>query len=307
MTEFSNRLAFIVPTKDHPEPLRRMLGSLASQSCLPHQLIVVDGSDPPIEHIVQEFPSLGIEYIREFPPSLSRQRNVGIAAVKETINLAGYLDDDLVLEPGCIEAVMQFWESATPDVGGVRFNIISDPMPKATWIKSLFMADSHDRGRVLPSGHVSMIGPVSQDKYVDWLSGGATVWRIQVVEEFAYDEWFEGTGYLEDVEYSYRVHKEYKLMVVSDAKVQHFSSPVRREMNYTLGKWQIINRMYFVNKNPEFSRPLVYWALLGDMVLNAGTSLWKRDWGLLMRAWGNCAGVLILATGRSQKIGGVYK
>ena len=307
MTEFANSLAFVVPTKDHPEPLRRMLASLAGQSRLPEQIIVVDGSDPPIEHIVREFPSLGIEYIREFPPSLAKQRNVGMAAVQESINLAGYLDDDLVLQPGCIEAVLRFWETATPDIGGVRFNIISDPMPRGTWIKSLFMADSHDRGRVLPSAHVSMIGPISQNKYVDWLSGGATVWRKQVVEEFAYDEWFEGTGYLEDVEYSYRVHKAYNLMVVSDAKVQHFSSPVRREMNYTLGKWEIINRMYFVQKNPEFTRSLVYWALLGNLLLNVGTSLWKRDLGLLMRAWGNCAGVLILATGRSQKIGGAWK
>ena len=36
-------LAFVIPTKDRGEDLRRMLGSLVNQTRLPDQVIVVDG------------------------------------------------------------------------------------------------------------------------------------------------------------------------------------------------------------------------------------------------------------------------
>ena len=33
----------------------------------------------------------------------------------------------------------------------------------------------------------------------DWLSGGATIWRMSVVNA-SYEEWYIGDGYLEDKE-----------------------------------------------------------------------------------------------------------
>ncbi len=36
MSSFKNKLTFVVPTKDRPKELRRMLQSLAAQTCLPH-------------------------------------------------------------------------------------------------------------------------------------------------------------------------------------------------------------------------------------------------------------------------------
>ena len=72
-----HRIAFVVPTKDRPEDLRRMLASLAAQSRKADQIVVVDGSEPPVRHVVEEFPGIGIEYVRVFPPSLAQQRNGG--------------------------------------------------------------------------------------------------------------------------------------------------------------------------------------------------------------------------------------
>ncbi len=73
-----HKIAFVVPTKDRPDDLRVMLRSVAAQTRKPDQLVVVDGSDPNIRSITEEYPELDIDYVRVFPPSLAEQRNAGI-------------------------------------------------------------------------------------------------------------------------------------------------------------------------------------------------------------------------------------
>ena len=55
-------------------------------------------------------------------------------------------------------------------------------------------------GSVAPSGLVCEVGRVNIDIESDWLCGGATVWRREVIEAYSYDNWFQGTGFMEDVE-----------------------------------------------------------------------------------------------------------
>lgn len=106
-----NRLAIVIPTKDRPDDLRKLLDSLRSQSRRPDQVIVVDGSNPDVSHVVAEFRELPLDYVRVYPPSLARQRNAGMARLAGDITLAGYLDDDIVLERDAVEAMMRFWEA----------------------------------------------------------------------------------------------------------------------------------------------------------------------------------------------------
>ena len=307
MNYFTGRIAFVVPTKDRPDELRRMLRSVEAQSFRPDQVIVVDGSEDRVEGIISELPALNIEYLRVYPPSLSKQRNAGMAAVDPSMTLAGYLDDDLVLEPGAIEAMLRFWETAGEDVGGARFNIVNEELPRGIWIKSLFLLESQKRGDILRSGYQTAIGRVAQDTYVRWLSGGVTLWRKRVIDEFTYDEWFQGTGYLEDVDYSYSVGKKYKLVVVADARVDHLTSPVRKDSNFVLGKWQAINRMYFVKKHGEFQFLMFCWSIFGEFLLNVLTAVKDLNRPRLGRAWGNLVGIIWIAQGRLEKVDGLLK
>ena len=304
---FKNRIAFVVPTRNRRRDLFRMLHSIQAGSAYPDQIVIVDGGEELVGDVAQAFPQLPIDYERVYPPSLSAQRNAGMARLRPEITLAGYLDDDLVLQPDAVEAMLRFWESARPGTGGASFNIISDRRPRATAIKGLLLLDAPRRGAVLASGYHTMICPVEATIQVQWLFGGATVWRREVIREFQYDEWFHGTGFLEDVDYSYRVGKKYELMVVADARLDHLSWPIRREMNYTLGKWQVVNRYYFVRKHAELSRAGFWWAMLGQMVVNAAKALVDRDRGMANRAAGNLAGAAALAFGRRERIGGILR
>jgi glycosyltransferase involved in cell wall biosynthesis len=304
---YSHKLAFVVPTYNRPDDLRRMLTSLSGQSVQCTQCIIVDASDEPVRYILEEFPALPLDYVYVSPPSLSEQRNAGMQKLQPGITLAGYLDDDIVLLDGTLEAMLSFWETAPGEVGGARFNIEDDFVAPAKWWQLLFLMNGNEMGAVLKSGVGTGIGTVANDIYVQWLSGGATIWRREVISEFDYDEWYEGHGFLEDLDYSYRVSKKYKLVVIANARVLHLTRPLRKDRNYLLGQWQVINRIYFVKKHPELSLPLCYWAIFGNLSLSLVMGILKPRSGRLNRAWGNFVGLTKTLTGRMERIGGLFK
>jgi glycosyltransferase involved in cell wall biosynthesis len=302
------RLALVVPTKDRPEDLAKLLASLAAQTRAPDQLIVVDGSEPPVKHVC-DAAGLPVDYVRVFPPSLSQQRNAGMARLRPDITHAGYLDDDIVLEPDAVAQMMRAWENAGPEVGGIGFNITNRPKPPWMWLRRLFLLEHRDAGRMVASGCAASHYVCDADHEADWLSGGAAVWQRDVVEKFTYDEWFIGTGLLEDVDYSFNVRERYRLRVAAAARLAHYSRPIRRDSQYRLGKWQVINRMYLVRKYRArgLSAPLAWWASAGMVLLHFAAALARRDGAFLDRTRGNLAGMASELLGRREQIGGHLK
>jgi len=296
--KFSHKIAFVVATKDRPVELRNMLRSLEAQSYKPDQIIIVDGSAEPVEDVLKEFSTFSINYIRCIPPSAARQRNVGIKAVKPEITLIGFLDDDTVLEPDALEKMMEFWERASDDIGGAAFNMVNHPPLHASWLKSLPLTEklglySKDKGKVLPSGFHTMIGFVSETIFVQWLTTGATVWRKNILDKFQFDEWFKGYSYLEDLDFSYQIGKEYRLAIVANAKYYHYPASTGRGSSYEFGKREVANRLYFVKKNQNLSLFRCYLALLVRMFMSMSFSIKERRLGYLQRAFGNCVGIVL--------------
>lgn len=303
------KIAYVVPTKDRPVDLRKLLESLRKQTVAPSQIVIVDASDPAIESLCAEYTDLPLTYVREFPPSLARQRNAGMAALHDEITVAGYLDDDLELADDATEQMIRFWEEAGADVGGAAFAIVNQPQRHSILglFANFFLLNSNQQGRVLASGFASSIGTPVEDIKTEWLYGGATLWRREVINSFSYDEWYIGHGYLEDVDYSYRVSRSYNLWVVSKARVWHWPHPVLLAKNEGLGKQQIVNRLYFVRKMGGFSKVLLVWALMGQGILNLLQSAKARDASGLYRFYGNLKGLGLLLSGHKDSAGGVWK
>jgi glycosyltransferase involved in cell wall biosynthesis len=305
----THRIAFVVPTKDRPDDLRKMLASLAAQTRRPDQVIVVDGSEPPVREVVEQSGAPAAQYVREFPPSLARQRNAGMARLRDDITLAGYLDDDIVLEPQAVQRMLEFWEQAGAEVGGAAFTITNNPQPRAMGVKQMLGIDHVRPGRVLPSGFVSSILPQRADLETEWLYGGATVWRRAVIAAYPYDEWFVGTGYMEDIDFSCSVRERYRLFVVAGARLAHYSRPVRADRQRLLGKWQVVNRMHVVRKHRArgLSVAAAWAASFGLFLMNLAAALLRLRRDPWNRACGNAAGMLAELLGRREQIGGHLK
>jgi len=306
---FTHRLAIVVPTKDRRRDLGLMLASLHKQTVRPAQVVVVDGSEQEVRDVVESFPDLAVEYVRVFPPSLSRQRNAGMAQLRPDITVAGYMDDDAVLEPEAVERMLAFWETAPPDTGGASFNVVNSPVPRWGKLRRLLGIGNGRPGAVLPSGIATAPGYVAADIETDWLTGGGTIWRREIIDQYPYDEWFIGMGYLEDLDYSYNIRQRYRLMVVAGAKIDHNSPPMRRDRYYLLGKWQIVNRMYVVRKYRQqgLSVPRAWAMSVAMLVLHGLGSILRADRTYWDRARGNLAGILSELFGRREQIGGFLK
>lgn len=114
------KIAFITPTKDRPDDIRKMLSSYMSQTRRPDQVIIVDSSLESVSNVVHEFPHLEIAYKRwEKTPSAADQRNGGIELLRDDIDLVCFFDDDQILHVDAIEKMVDFWQvennRLTPD------------------------------------------------------------------------------------------------------------------------------------------------------------------------------------------------
>ncbi len=260
-----HKLCLVIPTKDRPFELERLLKSMEKQDILPDQIVIVDGGNPGIKWLADKFPELPIDYLQVLPPGLTRQYNAGIRSVREDINLVGMLDDDIVLEKGCLSSMLDFWEKSEDRMGGAGFNIVNAMVPKKRWWSrfiSLSTEGNKRKGALLKSGRNVSYCPAAFDSETEWLCSGATVWRKEILDEFKFDEWFAGYGIVDDIDFSYRVSKDYKLAVVADAKVQHLETGNK---DYFFWAYVVtMNHLYFSSKYKDLSQLLCAISFLND-------------------------------------------
>ncbi|MDX1737170.1 MAG: glycosyltransferase family 2 protein [Alphaproteobacteria bacterium] len=304
MTE---KIAYVVPTMDRPDDLRCLFKSITNQTVQPDQIIIVDGSNPPIKTVCDEFKNLDITYVREYPPSLAKQRNAGMAALHPNITIAGYLDDDLELDPLATEEMHKFWSAADKNVGGASMSIIGQKEPYRQGLLRFFMMHGDPPGQILKSGFPCYIPFVDKNIETKWLYGGATLWRREVINQFAYDEWYAGHGFGEDYDYSYRVSKKYRLFVVGTSQTWHHEHPMSESKMYVLGRQQIYNRLYFIRKVGDFSRIYVSWALFGQFMINFMALLRRPKKATWDRLRGNFRGLFEASFGKQDSFFGYWK
>ena len=290
------KLTFVVPTKDRPDELRRLLESMEIQTRPPDEVLVVDGGAAPVREVVERCRGLQVRYLRSLPPSATRQRNTGIQAVRPDHDLIGILDDDSVLAPEACEEMLRFWETASADIGGASFNLVNHPPLFASGLKHLRMAErmglySRTQGAVLPSGFQVMLSDLNENRTVQWLPSGTSVWRRTVFQAFRFDEWYAGYSYLEDLDFSYQVGKRYKLVVVAGARQFHYPSPRGRLDGFRFGQREVANRLHFVRKHGELSEVRCYAALTIRAFLSLVLAVRERNRDYVRRTAGNVIGL----------------
>ena len=295
-------ISFVVATKDRPAELARLWRSLNEQTRPPHEVIVVDAGTEPVPGGAMDTSRVALTYVRAARPSAARQRNEGIAACRRNAELIGFLDDDVVLEKTAVEEMGRFWIQAGHDVGGAAFNMLNHPPLAWPSLKLTAFVEkaglyARRRGAVSPAGFQTMISRIEATEYTDWLPSGASVWRREILDRFRFDEWFEGYSYLEDLDFSYRVGKAFRLAVVAPAGYYHLPAGTGRGSGYRFGVREVLHRVHFVRKNPELSLVRCYAALAVRFLMNGALSMQEASPYYLGRAFGNLVG-LARALGR---------
>jgi GT2 family glycosyltransferase len=238
------------------------------------ELLVVDQSDD-AEHaeLVAHLPP-HVERIRR-PPGLPAARNAGLAATRSPIVL--YLDDDVILTDGCLEAHRRAY--ADPTVGGavgrIRERLLRPNARGPT-------------NRVGYSGRILVNLDADRAAEVEILKGANMSLRRRALGEVGgFDEGYTGTALLEDADVSVRLRRRgWRLRFLPDAAVEHLSAPaggVRADRS-DAERWRFRNTGYFVRR----TRAAPGWVAAGaTFAAIAAKSAWTaRDPGVAVRLAG---------------------
>jgi GT2 family glycosyltransferase len=271
-------LSVVVCTKDRAADLARFLESLAAQERLPEELIVVDAGGMPVDEQVQRFaarvPAVACRHLRT-EPGLPRQRNLGIAAAAGDV--IAFFDDDVVLEPGYLGAVLAvFARDAAGEVGGVGGAQVPDPTPREPRVRRtvarLFGLETYGRGVVKRSGRPDYLFSPATETDVELLSGCNMTFRREVLETHRFDERLAGYALGEDLQLSYRVSRRWRLVLTPDARLAHRHTGGGRPQPDAYQRMAIFNRYLFFREHVR-RRPADWlawgWATLGHTLLVA--------------------------------------
>ena len=277
----------IVCTKERPAELQRFIDSLNGQTRPADELILVDASrDDRTQEMARRFSggaAYPIIYLRT-KPGLTRQRNIGVRVAAGRYLF--FFDDDVILSRHYVEFVLDAFERSTPPMlGGVTGRIVNLPhMDLATRLcQKLFMLSDCGGGKLKQSGFPSMAcGPRPVRVFV---LPGCSVYSRAVFDRYAFDENLVDYGYMEDVDFSSRVSREFRLLYCPEAEFEHHPSTFRKYGAAALREMMVRHHVYLYRKNSPKTPVHVaafIWSLLGILICNA----------LLSRDMEACRGIL---------------
>lgn len=261
--------SILVATMNRPNAVANLLDSIEKQAFLPQEFILIDQSKDErtqkiCEAYLRRISSRGqrFKYVRQDVPCLVRARNRCID--ESTGDILCFVDDDVILNRDYFERVAFYFQDSA--IGGVTGNVrVEKPLKGFKWevrkfIKRMFLLNSFD-GRLTPStfGYPIYEREISEVMEVELFAGYSMNYRRELVLRNRPDEWFRGYGYREDVDLSYRISRDAKLIIVPDAKFIHDVSMINRLETGALKKMQAGNHLYLFKKFQKYG--LASWIL----------------------------------------------
>lgn len=238
----------VICTRNRPDDLRDCLASLATQTRPASTVRIVDASDPDeaaaVAALVGRHAELPAVLVTA-APSTSAQRNLGVAA--SSADVIHFLDDDTVLEPGYLAAILAPFEADERDladpaavlgVGGQPTNL----PPAAGGLRARLFPRSVEPGAVLPSGRGVLASGLDEVTEVDWLSGCAMSFRRAAITAEPFDEAQDGYVLGEDLDAGYRIRQHGRLVVAPGARLEHRESVRNRWARRRWAEADVVNR-----------------------------------------------------------------
>jgi len=255
------RTSIIIPTKDRPHDLAECFGSILGQSLSPDELMIVDDGDLPSEFIENlkiqaKEKEIDFIYVKKTVRGLCKSRNIAVKQASGDIIF--FLDDDVVLDKEYIRHILDIYENDNDNrIGGVQGRIIEhrrnreEDVRDRIWasLEVFFGIRSKRFGKILPSGfgqyHSQDLSGAAE---VDFLSGCSS-YRSDIFKDFSFDEYYDGYGYREDTDFSFRVSRKHVLIYTPSAKLIHKGSDISRLDEQEVSAQKVRNYFYFFHKN----------------------------------------------------------
>ena len=285
-------LSVCVPTAKRPKMVNRLLDNLLHQTRMPDEILLVDASSDEetkktVEACDAKYPPGVLHWVKS-DLGLTLQRNVGIDSISN--DYICMLDDDVVLEPDCLEKMVNFLDSSEgKSFAGVSAYIANEYGRNYYKYQKLYhklgLYDGQLRpGRWLYSGEflqLSTLRPFEGVYVSEFLPAGAAMFRRAVISEIRPNPKFVFGG--EDKHWTLRISQKYKLGVLGEARLrhEHFQGGVRKP-RLRQGRISMRNKAIILrdcDPHPTFKRYVVFIVYhLIDMIRMTVTYTLKSRW-----------------------------
>jgi glucosyl-dolichyl phosphate glucuronosyltransferase len=249
-------VSVVVPTKNRPGEIARMLASVRAQPTMPIEVIVVDQSTP--AYRLDPFPEL-IHLHDTTIGGASAARNRGIDVARGDVIL--FIDDDVVLESDCVGEIARTF-TERPDLVGAQCSI-HNPWDDAP--TSLYDIST----RIFEHGFFDSRPKIRRGERIPRLIDGlASAYRRGFLQRENFDEALPGYSLAEDWDLTKRAARCGALTIVPAARVRHEHSPKNRHDARAYMKLRRTNILYLYQKleaarDPR-NRLWKQWWLLGE-------------------------------------------
>ena len=300
-------ISLVIATCGRPAVLGRMLESVKEQDARPAEIMIVDVSDDGetrrvIEDLAGDFePGCRLCWLRAGARGAAVQRNQGVAEASQAV--IGFADDDVILEPHCMERLWAALQSA-PDVGGANAMITNQKYHEAgAATRFVYRLIGGGRG---PDYAGRMFGPavntlpadrdtMPEVVLVDWLNLGLTLYRREALPEPPFGPEFTGYSMMEDAALSLVVARKWKLANARTARIFHNTQTGSHKADaVAVARMAVVNRD-FVARRILGKKGIGYWSSLAVWAafqLAAQAARLPRNpkaWGVIKGTLQGCA------------------
>jgi GT2 family glycosyltransferase len=229
-------ISIVIPTKNRPEEIGRLLLSIRAQPTMPLEVIVVDQSTP--AYRLEPFPELVIVH----DPTIggaSAARNRGAALARGDVVF--FVDDDVVVETDCIAHIAHAFASR-PELVGAQCSIHNpwDDAPLTLYDVST---------RIFEHGFFDARPKLRRGERIPRLIDGlASAYRRSLLEHERFDEALPGYSLAEDWDLTKRAARYGALTILPQARVRHEHSSRNRHDAVSYMKLRRTNILYLYEK-----------------------------------------------------------
>lgn len=263
----------VIVTRNRADALALSLPLHLAQSRRPEAIWVIDSSDDPSENQALTArlggqTSVPVHHVVS-PPGMTLQRNIGLKEVRSDVVF--FPDDDSLVYPGALEAMMQIYDrDEARCIGGVCAREALTPPPGVLPAQPRYKMTFADRMRarisvqrfaleawLVPNPRIlaaqllyQRLPPApswlaEEDAVtVEWMTGFRMSFRTESIRKSGFSEALRLYGVFEDVDASYQVLQEQILVGAHRADIYHHKAPERRANGRSLGARQVLNSAY---------------------------------------------------------------
>jgi glycosyltransferase involved in cell wall biosynthesis len=273
------KFSVVIPTMRRERILDATLESLRRCDPAPDEVIVIDAdADQSSRSVVTAFDQQVAPEVRyhNIPPSLTRQRNLGIDDA--TGDVVVFLDDDVNIEPDLFGRLAEVYREQS--VVGVTGRVVEPNTPRklgpGSRLRSM-LPGGGEEGRFTRYGYPRYLRDHGHDTDIEFMQGCFMSARIDAARAVRFDEHMSGYALAEDEDFSYRLSRLGRIRYVADIVVEHRKLGFGSADERRFGRLVVVNRAYLFRKNFE-QTPLARAQFVLLVAMLVGHRVVNREW-----------------------------